>query len=91
MALDYALHVRYFSQLALYQVMIAIQMALVIASWVQFRKTEREKVDRGIKILYWTVMGTGTIILLTVEWCGVADFLYDFAGNSSIITQHIIM
>ena len=28
-------------------------------------------------------MGTGTIILLTVEWYGVADFLYDFAGNSS--------
>eukprot|EP01083_Nonionella_stella_P289368 984694_1 len=102
----HGLHIRYFSQLTLYQVMLIVQIALIIATVVKFHQKaklkklseEEERTNNRIKFLFVSVMATGTVVFILVEWYGIADFLYDFAawsnycniaailGNLSILT-----
>ncbi len=84
-------HVRYISQLILYQVMIFIQIVLIVATAIKFRDfrqkiktkqlTEDElQASNRLKHLFFAVLFTGTEVFVLVEWYGIADFLYDFAA-----------
>ena len=88
-----SLHKRYFAQLTVYQLLIALQMMLVITSWVQFRQKSNPKqsVNKRIKWGYSIVIIVGTLIFLLVEWYGIADFLYDFAKYEHYCTIAAIL
>eukprot|EP01083_Nonionella_stella_P019395 53904_1 len=81
------LHRRYFLQLTLYQIMIAIQLGLIISTIIKFGQASKGKqlsdaekrTKNRLKRLFITVLSLGSLVFILVEWYGLADFLYDFA------------
>ena len=84
---------RYFAQLTVYQVLIAIQFILIFFSLRQFRRRQKAKksVDKRMKWMFIIVMLLGTSIFLIVEWYGLADFMYDFAKYPYYCTSAAIL
>ncbi len=72
----HSLHVRYFVQLVLYQIMITIQITLIIATIIKFKKKQKQnhltdaerRTNDHIKFLFISVLATGSVVFALVEW-----------------------
>eukprot|EP01084_Bolivina_argentea_P192317 330199_1 len=82
-------HVRYFSQLTLYQILTLIQITLILITVIKLRNKDNESnkstddsqnINDSLKWLFILVLSLGSLVFILVEWYGIADFLYDFAA-----------
>eukprot|EP01084_Bolivina_argentea_P219152 371768_1 len=82
-------HIRYFSQLVLYQILTLLQVILIVSTICKFHQNEtiiqqmkedKQRIYTKMKQLFIAVLTMGSLVFFLVEWYGIADFLYDFAA-----------